>query len=64
MLATWSQRMLNNSHYQDCSKKQGNPNFPEIKTAPLISLGVLCDYVCTTTPDKQTITVHKMDNNS
>ena len=26
--------------------------YPKMKTAPLLSLGVLCDYVCTTTLDK------------
>ena len=31
--------------------------FPKMQTAPLISLGVLCDDGCTITPDKQEISI-------
>ena len=30
---------------------------PKMQTAPLISLGVLCDYGCTVTLDKQEISI-------
>ena len=33
--------------------------FPQMKTAPLISLGVLCDYGFTITLDKQDMSVQK-----
>ena len=33
--------------------------FPKTKTAPLISLGVLCDYGCTITLDKKYISIQK-----
>ena len=33
--------------------------YPKMKTPPLISLGVLYDYGCTTTLDKQEMSVHK-----
>ena len=32
---------------------------PKIQTSPLISLGVLCDYGCTITLDKQEISIQK-----
>ena len=33
--------------------------FPKMQTAPLISLGVLCDYGCTITLDKQEMSIQK-----
>ena len=33
--------------------------FPKIQTAPLISLGVICDDGCTITLDKQEVYIHK-----
>ena len=33
--------------------------FPKMQTAPLISLGVLCDDRCTITLDKQKISIEK-----
>ena len=33
--------------------------FPKIKTAPLISLGVICDYGCTIILDMQDMIVQK-----
>ena len=35
-----------------------DPHFPKMKTAPLISLGVLCYYGCTITLDNQYMSVH------
>ena len=33
--------------------------YPKTKTAPIISLGVLCDDGCTITIDNQVMSVHK-----
>ena len=32
---------------------------PKMQTAPLISLGVLCNYGCTITLEKQEMSIHK-----